>query len=71
MLCFDRFYENGYDRKTLQKIINNFKQKTRNINNNNNSNTDKKQTITLSWIPNIGPEIKKEIQKFGSRLAFQ
>ena len=52
------FRANEYDRKTLQKII------TRSINNNDNNNTNKKQTITLPWIPNIGPMSKKEIQKF-------
>ena len=64
------FCENGHDRKTLQKIINNFEKKTC-VNNNNNINTDKKQTITSPWIPKIGLKIKKEIQKSGSRAAFQ
>ena len=31
----------------------------------------KKQTITFPWIPKIEPKIKKEIQKFGCRVAFQ
>ena len=38
---------------------------------NNNINTNKKQRITFPWIPKIGPKIKKEIQKFGFRVAFQ
>ena len=37
----DIFCENGHDRKTLQKIVNNFEKKTRSINNDNN-NTNKK-----------------------------
>ena len=44
------FCENGHDRKTLQKIINSFEKKTRDINNNNNNNnnnTNKKQTVTI------------------------
>ena len=49
---------------------NNFEKKTRSINKNNND-TDKKQTITLPWIPKIGPKIKKEIQKFGFRVALR
>ena len=57
--------------QSLQKIINNFEKETRSINNNNNNNTDKKQTITLPWIPNIGPKVKKEMQKFAFRVAFQ
>ena len=40
-------------------------------NNNNNNNTNKKQTVTFPWIPKIGPKLKKEIQKFGFRVAFQ
>ena len=44
------------DRKTLQKIMNNSEKKTHNINNNNN--TDKKQTITLSWITTIKSQKK-------------
>ena len=51
-------------------MINSFEKKTRSTNNNNN-NTNKKQTITFPWIPKIGPKIKKEIQKFGFRVAFQ
>ena len=34
------FSKNGYDQKTLQRIINNFEKKTRSIINNNNSNTN-------------------------------
>ena len=48
----DIFCENGHDRKTLQKIINNFEKKTHGTNNNNNNNTNKKQTITFPWITN-------------------
>ena len=57
----DMFCENGFDRKTLQKIINNI-QKTRSINNN---------IITFPWMPKIGPKIKKEILMFRFRVAFQ
>ena len=53
------FCENGHDRKTLQKIINNFEKKTRSFNNNNTNNTDKKHTIIFPWIPKMGPKIKK------------
>ena len=34
------FCENGHDRKTLHKIINNFRKKTHSINNNNNDNNN-------------------------------
>ena len=61
---------NGHDRKTLQKIINNFEKKTRSISNNNN-NPDKKRTIIFPWIPKFGPKIKKEILKIGFRAGFQ
>ena len=58
----DIFCENGHDRKTLKKIINDFEKKTRTtINTTNNNNT----------IPKIGPKIKKEIQNFGFRVAFK
>ena len=64
--------ENGHDRKTLQNIINSFEKKTRGLNNNSNNNsTNKKQTITFPWIPNIRPKIKKEIEKFGFRVEFR
>ena len=65
----DMFCENGHDRKTPQKIINNFEKKTCSINSSNN-NTDKKQTITFSWILKIGPKIKKERQKCEFKVAF-
>ena len=51
----DMFCENGYDRKTLQKTINNLEKKTRIVDSNNNSNTDKKQTLDLdakNWTKN-------------------
>ena len=49
------------------------KKKTCGTNNNddNNNNTNKKQRVTFSWVPKIGPKIKKEIRKFGFRVAFQ
>ena len=60
---------NGHDIKTLQ---NSFEKKTCGTNNNNNNNnTNKKQTVNIPWVPKIGPKIKKEIQKFGFRVAFQ
>ena len=65
----DTFCESGHGRKTLKKIINDFEKKTRSTSNNNNTN--KKHTITFPWIPKIGLKIKKEIQKFGFRVAFQ
>ena len=49
----------------LQKIFDNFKNKTRNINNKTNNTTDETQTVILHWLPKIGPTIKKETQKFG------
>ena len=68
----DIFRENGHDTKTLKNIINDFEKKTRTtINTTNNNNTNKKQTITVPWIPKIGPKTKKEIQKFGFRVAFK
>ena len=69
----DIFCENGHDGKTLLKIINSSEKKTcsTNNNNNNNNNTNKKQTITFPWVPKFGPKIKREIQKFGFRVAFQ
>ena len=65
------FCQNGHDRKILKKIINYFEKKTRSTNNNNTNNTNKKQTIAFPWIPNIGPKIKKEVQKFRFRVVFQ
>ena len=68
----DIFCENGHDRKRLKKIINYFEKKTRTpINTNNNNNTNKKQTITFPWITKVGQKIKKQIQKFGFRVAFK
>ena len=60
----ETFCENGLDRKTLQKIINNFEEKTRSASNNDNNNTYKKEALTFPWIPKIGRNIKKEGQKF-------
>ena len=42
----DTLYENEYDRKTLQKMINNFENKTRSISSNSNNSIDKKQIIS-------------------------
>ena len=51
----DMFRKNEPDRKTLQKMINNFEKETRSVNNNNNNNNnaEKKQTIAFPWIPKI------------------
>ena len=56
------FCENRHHRKTLQKIINSFENKTRGTNNNNN-NTNKKQTVIIPWVPKSGPKIKKKKYK--------
>ena len=61
----------GMIEKHYKRIINNFGKKTRSTSNKNNNNTNKKQTISFPWIPKVGPKIKKEIQKFGFRVAFQ
>ena len=64
-------FQDLFPKCTSQNTINNFEKKARSISNINNSNTDKNQTITIHWIPKIGPKIKKVIQKFGFRVAFQ
>ena len=53
------FFENGYNPKTLQNIINNFEKKARSINSNNKNSTNQKQAIASPWIPKIGRKIKK------------
>ena len=69
----DILCEIEHNRKILQKMINSFEKKTRDSNNNNNNknNANKKQIITFAWIPKIRLKLKKEIQKFGFRVAFQ
>ena len=57
------FCENGYDRKTSQKIINNFEKKTRSISNNNNCNTDEKQTITFLEYQKSDQKSKKKYKR--------
>ena len=49
----DMFCEDGYDWKTLQKVINNFEKKACSIKNNYNNNTDKKQKIIFPWISKL------------------
>ena len=67
----DMCSENGYDQKTLQKIIKNFKKITHNsINNINDNKTDRTQKINLPWVPKIGSKTKKK-KKSRFRLAFQ
>ena len=65
----DIFCENGHDRKTLQKIINNFEKKTHGTSNNNNNNTNKKQQLPFLGYQKSDQKLK--IQKFGFRVAFQ
>ena len=67
----DIFCENRHDRKTLQKTINSFEKKRVVATIIITTATLKKQTTTFPWVPKIGPKIKKEIQKFGFRVAFQ
>ena len=55
----DMFCKTGHDRKTLQKIINNFEKKTRSCNSKKSNKTHKNQTITFHWIPKIRLKIKK------------
>ena len=66
------FCEGGHGGKTLRKIINDFEKKTRTtINTTNDNNTNKKQTVTVPWVPKIGPGVRGEIQKFVCGVAFK
>ena len=66
----DMFCDNAYDRKSLQKIINNSEKKTRSINNGNNNNTDNNINC-LSLHTKNRIKNQKRNTKFESRLTFQ
>ena len=55
----DKFVENGYDRNHLYSIIKENKRQAPKT-----ENTDI-NIVELSWIPIIGPKIRKELQKTG------
>ena len=66
------FCEGGHGGKTLRKIINDFEKKTRTtINTTNDNNTNKKQTVTVPWVPKLGKGVRGEIQKFVFGVAFK
>ena len=65
-ICRIYFCENRHDRKTLEKIINNFEKKKKTRSTNNNKANNYFSLDTKNWTKN-----QKKIQKFGFRAAFQ
>ena len=56
----DVFTENGYERKTLEKITRNYFKELQNPPvNNKNTSEDIDKVVKLSWIPIIGPKLRQ------------
>ena len=69
------FQENGYDKRELEKLVQEVKNKqnqgpTEPTTNTDNS-TEMKQTITLPWIPIVSPRLKKVYRKAGYKVVFK
>ena len=69
------FIENGYKEDDLRKIIEEVKSKSSQQNNKKSSseytNPDKKQTISLPWIPGVSPKLRKVYKKAGYKVVFK
>ena len=56
----DVFTENGYERKTLEKIAKNYLKVLQNQPvNNEDTSEDISKAVKLPWIPIIGPKLRK------------
>ena len=60
----DVFTENGYERKTLEKITRNYFKELQNPPvNNKNTSEDIDKVVKLPWIPIIGPKLRQAFKK--------
>ena len=58
------FVENGHTRTFLEVLVKDYN--TKNKNNHNHNDTNRKK---ISWIPNIGPKIRKEFKKVNKDIV--
>ena len=66
------FLENGYKKKELQRTIKEVRSKLlRNEKEHNENAEDETPTITLPWIPEVSPKLKKVYKKAGYRTVFK
>ena len=59
------FVENGHKRTFLEALVKDYNTKKKNSDNRNYTNTKK-----ISWVPNIGPKIRKEFKKVNKDITF-
>ena len=59
------FVENGHKRAFLEALT-----KDHNTNNKSSDNRNDTNRKKISWIPNIGPKIKKEFKKVNKDITF-
>ena len=67
----DVFTENGYERKTLEKITRNYFKELQNPPvNNKNTSEDIDKVVKLPWIPIIGPKLRQAFKKKNIKTIF-
>ena len=67
----DVFTENGYERKTLEKITRNYLKELQNPpGNNNDTSEDISKTVKLPWISIIGPKLRQAFKKKNIKTIF-
>ena len=67
----DVFTENGYERKTLEKITKHYFKELQNLAfNNNNTSEDVNNIVKLPWIPIIGPKLRQAFKKKSIKTIF-
>ena len=67
----DVFTENGYERKTLEKITKNHLNELQNLLvNNKYTSEDINKLVRLPWIPIIGPNLRQTFKKKDIKIIF-
>ena len=65
------FTENGYERKTLEKITKNYLNELRNLPvNNKDTSEDINKVVKLPWIPIIGSKLRQAFKKKNVKTIF-
>ena len=64
------FTENGYQRKTLEKITKNYLKVLQNPHVNNDTSADISKVVKRPWIPIIGPKLRQAFKKKNIKTIF-
>ena len=65
------FADNGYKKKELVNIANEFRRKRDNPQHTQSEDNDPKQIVVLPWVPGLSPKLRKSFRNAGFKAVFK